>query len=415
VKRKINIILLLWGIFSFIAILVTFQEGVRLEKKHVVLIELNDQVKSEFFQSRIYWSQFLLSGDTSARYPLNQHLQAAGEFLEDMVPVSGINPFNTDSASPAGFVRRIPRIRECLRQIGVLFVNNYSGSGPDMDQLSEAFLNYNMQFREFERELHQYLTRQNHNYKIASFSLILISFITLVLSFIFISRLMKTLSSTEQRLVEKTVETEQKERHRIATELHDGLGSLLSSIHLYLKILEAEMQEGKDVTERVVYLKQLSDLSLQNVRSVVNNLEPLFLKKYGLIVSMHRMCQRMNKIEKISFELHADDFNLSLSKSTEMILFRIFSELVNNALKHSRASMVRLMLKNVRQQVYFRYEDDGIGFDPEEILRQEEGKLGLKNIISRIESLGGTQKIISAPGKGLNIYLQFRTTQGRAG
>ena len=414
-KRKINIILLLWGIFSFIAILVTFQKGVRLEKKHVALIELNDQVKSEFFLSRIYWSQFLLSGDTSARYSLNRRLQAAGGFLEDMVPVSGIDPLKTDSTSPAGFVRRIPRIRECLGQIEMLIVNNYSGNDLDMNQLNEAFLNYNILFRELESELHQYLTRQNHNYKMASFSLIMISFITLVLSFIFISRLMKTLSSTKQSLVEKTVETEQKERHRIAMELHDGLGSLLSSIHLYLKILEAEVQEGKDITERVVYLKQLSDLSLQNVRSVVNNLEPLFLKKYGLIVSMHRMCQRVNKIEEISFELHADDFNLSLSKSTEMILFRIFSELINNALKHSRASMVRLTLKNVRQQVHFQYKDDGIGFDPEEILRQEEDKLGLKNIINRIESLGGTHQIISAPGKGLNIHLQFRIAQGRAG
>ena len=216
---------------------------------------------------------------------------------------------------------------------------------------------------------------------------------------------------TELRLVEKTVETEQKERSRIAADLHDDLGGILSCINLYLKIMEAEFREGKDVSLQITNLRQLSDTSLQRVKAVINNLAPLALTKYGLVESVQRMCERMGKLGKSSFEFDARLFSQKLSSGTELILFRIFSELTNNALKHSQASIVKMALKSSKNRVTLTYHDDGVGFGMNLVQDNGKDKIGLKSIKNRIESLGGSYQIKTAPGKGLDIQLQFRITK----
>lgn len=407
-KRKVNSILLIWGIVSFAAISYIFFQGIRIEKKHVSIIELAEDVKSEFFQSQIEREHFLLTGDTLSFRMLIAHLDLAANDLKKIIDISGIQLDKAKPEQPNGFVLRIPMMMEYLNQIKNLYQSHQLNiSDTSSATQNEAFINYNLKFKEFENGLQRYLSNRNRVHKRASFALIIISFIVLISSFLYISKLLKTLAATERKLIESTVEIEQKERHRFATDLHDGLGSLLSSVNLYLKILEAEVQEGKDVSERIVHLKQLSDLSLQSAEAVINNLEPLFLSKYGLIVSLNRMCQRMNKLDQIQFDFNTDDFNLSLSKSTELILYRIFSELFNNAVKHSKATSVWMSLRNVKQNVYIRYTDNGIGFDHNQIQFQDETKLGIKSIISRIESLGGTYQINSKPGSGFEMALMF--------
>lgn len=407
-KRKVNSILLIWGIVSFAAISYIFFQGIRIEKKHVSIIELAEDVKSEFFQSQIEREHFLLTGDTLSFRMLIAHLDLAANDLKKIIDISGIQLDKAKPEQPNGFVLRIPMMMEYLNQIKNLYQSHQLNiSDTSSATQNEAFINYNLKFKEFENGLQRYLSNRNRVHKRASFALIIISFIVLISSFLYISKLLKTLAATERKLIESTVEIEQKERHRFATDLHDGLGSLLSSVNLYLKILEAEVQEGKDVSERIVHLKQLSDLSLQSAEAVINNLEPLFLSKYGLIVSLNRMCQRMNKLDQIQFDFNTDDFNLLLSKSTELILYRIFSELFNNAVKHSKATTVWMSLRNVKQNVYIRYTDNGIGFDHNQIQFQDETKLGIKSIISRIESLGGTYQINSKPGSGFEMALMF--------
>ena len=107
----------------------------------------------------------------------------------------------------------------------------------------------------------------------------------------------------------------------------------------------------------------MSDISLQRVKMAINNLEPLFLKKYGLVESVQRICESMNDLGKSQFEFDAQHFNLKLSPNTELIMFRVFSELTNNALKHSQASLVRMTLMSSKNTVILNYTDDGVGFD----------------------------------------------------
>lgn len=278
-------------------------------------------------------------------------------------------------------------------------------------ELNKLFAAYNLRFKEFETGLQKYLSAENSDFKFISFLFKLGAFAALLVSLFFISKLLNRLKITEIKLVEKTVETEQKERNRIAADLHDDLGAILSSINLYLKILEAEVKEGKDVSSQIKNLRQLSDISLQRVKMAINNLEPLFLKKYGLVESVQRICESMNDLGKSQFEFDAQHFNLELSPNTELIMFRVFSELTNNALKHSQASVVRMTLMSSKNTVILNYTDDGVGFDMATGQNNEKNKIGLKSIENRIESLGGSCQLKTAPGKGVSMQLRFRVTR----
>ncbi len=407
-KRQINIILLVWGLFSFVGILVTFQKGNRLEKKHVKIIELADNVKSEFFQSQVHQRNFFLSGDTALFTPLIKNLDAAEEYLSEIISISQINIERVDSTSKNNFVLHVIKMQEYLVKIEEIFETWPLQNKDSSEQyLNIILLEYNKYFREFENGLQKYLSEESLSYKRTASILVIGAFTILIVSFIFISRLMNVLKATERRLVEKTVETEQKERNRIAADLHDGLGSLLSSIHLYIKILEVEIKEGKDVTEHIDHLRQLSDLSLQNVKTVIGNLEPLFLSKHGLITSVEKMCMRMNKLDVIHIEFSSEKFSVRLSRNTGLIVYRIISELLNNALKHSRAKNVNIHLESIRNKIFIYYSDDGVGFDWLGETINKEGKIGLKSIINRIELLGGSYDIQTSKGEGLSVKLWF--------
>lgn len=406
-KQKVNIILTVWGIFSLLAIFIIFQRGINLEKKHVTIIELSENVKSEFFQSLIYREHFLLTGDTASFYPLMNHLHMAGEYLEEITRTASNDAENHSDSSH--FLQRIPVMQNCLDKMEQIYaISAKTGDKTDLTEMTRMFVDYNLEFKEFENGLQKYLASENLNYKKIYSALVFGAFVILTISFIVISRLINALYITKRRLVEKTVETEQRERNRIAADLHDGLGSLLSGIHLYVKLLEAEVREGKNVTDHIVHLRQLSDQSLQNVKSVINNLEPLFLQKHGLVVSVERMFERMNKIGLMKFSFDTSGYHVSLSKSKDLILYRIISELANNALKHSGASWVDLKLESIRNMVYLHYYDNGIGFDPEAVHNGNGDKIGLQSMISRIESLDGKIDIKSKKGEGLSIELKFQ-------
>ena len=413
-RRKANIILILWGSFSLLVVLFTFSVGMSLEKRHRAIIDLAERTKNEFFLAQKLKEQFFLSGDTMSVLLLIDHLKIAAQNFDSIIDYTGKEVAEADPRSPEGFIIHIPYMKAYLREIELFFGRSASVTdAKTRRRLNEIFAGNDMRFKEFESGLQKYLLRENRDFKLISFFFKLGAFIALMISLVYISKLINRLRMTELRLVEQTVETEQRERSRIAADLHDDLGGILSCINLYLKILEAEFREGKDVSQQITNLRQLSDTSLQRVEAVINNLAPLSLTKYGLEEAVHRMCGRMSKLGKCRFEFDARQFSHKLSPGTELILFRIFSELTNNALKHSRASLVQMVLKSSKHVVKLAYHDDGIGLGTNPVQDSGKNKIGLKSIKNRIESLRGTCQIKTAPGKGLDIRLQFRITKQR--
>ena len=149
-------------------------------------------------------------------------------------------------------------------------------------------------------------------------------------------------------------------------------------------------------------------MALENLENVINNLNPTILERYGLIKSLNIICEKLNNIGDVFFEIESSSFNSELSKSVQLNLYRISNELINNTLKHSGANEAKLVFRTRRKKVFFQFTDNGIGFDP--LTEHSTGgeKTGLYNMISRVESLGGTYSIRSEKGKGIDVRIQFK-------
>lgn len=237
--------------------------------------------------------------------------------------------------------------------------------------------------------------------------LMFFSFLILLFCIFIIIKLINAISLADSKNFEKTIVIEQKERHRIAMDLHDGMGSLLSSIGLYIKLLQLEKIDNKEVVEKLNQLRQLSDQAYNSFEEVINNLNPACLNKYGLVKSLENLCDKINNTGEVYFELQVENLQYHLSKSTEAILYRICNELINNTLKHSGAKSAKIDLSNIKNKISLRYTDNGIGFNPVIDYYHKGGKTGLKNLASRVESLGGTYKMESNPDQGVDIHIQF--------
>jgi signal transduction histidine kinase len=154
-------------------------------------------------------------------------------------------------------------------------------------------------------------------------------------------------------------------------------------------------------------LKQLGDMSseaLSGLEETINNLNPSMLSRHGLNGSLKKMVNRINELGQTQFILETENMPEDLEKWTELLLFRICSELINNTLKHSGAERAVLRLEAVRRNLKIVYLDDGVGFeyDREKI---EERKSGINNINQRVESMNGQCTINTAPGEGIEVTI----------
>jgi signal transduction histidine kinase/ligand-binding sensor domain-containing protein len=196
------------------------------------------------------------------------------------------------------------------------------------------------------------------------------------------------------------IETEEKERKRIAGELHDGLGQLLSTARLNIAGLDDNV-ENKDS----VLLKnslQLLDEACAEVRTISHNMMPGALIRLGLMAAVNELINKINDTEKLKIEF---DTNLEerFSETIEIALYRIVQEVLNNMVRHAEAKNIRVKMGKSKGQLEIRIVDDGKSFDVSQIANSE--GLGWKNIYSRVEILNGSINVESEKGKGTSIFI----------
>lgn len=235
-------------------------------------------------------------------------------------------------------------------------------------------------------------------------ALIIMNLLILLLAGFFIIRLSGQLVQAERSMVRNTIEVENRERERIAADLHDGLGSLLSGLIIHLQILEKEYEHDPELKEKIQHLNILSHSALQSIEEVINNLNPSMLSRIGLVRSLEKISLKMNELGKIRYSVDASRLQLELPKSTELVLYRICTELMNNAYRHSGAEKADFVFFSNKKQLHLVYRDNGVGF-PSGIKVYEDRKSGLFNIVRRVESLGGTCRIQSEPDHGVEIEI----------
>ena len=186
--------------------------------------------------------------------------------------------------------------------------------------------------------------------------------------------------------LESLIEGEEKERFRIAKELHDGVNGDLSAIKYKLSSL-LEMN-NKVIKEAITMI----DDSCEQVRAISHNLVPPSLENFNLVEATENYCENLNAVNRETVTFQHVGEHIHMSKKAEVNAFRIIQELVSNALKHANAKEINVQLSHREGVVQITVEDDGVGFDKDSI--ESEG-IGLSNIQSRIDYLNAEMDLIS--------------------
>ena len=198
------------------------------------------------------------------------------------------------------------------------------------------------------------------------------------------------------------VEGQEEERKRIARELHDGLGVLLSATKMQFSAISDKSPENKALIEKA---SKFLDQASGDVRKISHNMMPGLLTKLGLYEALEDLFDNLADTRGLNAQIKLSGIKERLPENQEIMLYRIIQEMVNNTLKHADAKQIELQI-NVRQEwLDIRYSDDGKGFDVEE--KQEQKTLGLQNILSRVKFLNGSVSIESAPAKGCVFIMQI--------
>ena len=196
------------------------------------------------------------------------------------------------------------------------------------------------------------------------------------------------------------IEGEEKERSRLARELHDGVGGILSASRMHLSLLQEDQPNGSHA-DGLTHISSMLDQASQEIRSIAHNLFPDLLEMHPLDVAVGNYCQRVRNAG-LNLDYYYLGARNEISTPLKLAIYRSVQELVNNSIKHARASHVLVQLSQHENTLQLTVEDNGAGFDPDKVVGM--GLLSLKN---KITKLGGQLSIESCPGKGTTVHIEI--------
>jgi signal transduction histidine kinase len=196
--------------------------------------------------------------------------------------------------------------------------------------------------------------------------------------------------------LEALIEGEEKERNRIARDLHDGIVQDLTAIKL-------KMDSVPDKTREVNELVSEIDRATKEVRDIAYQMMPVALREYGLIPALEGLLEKSLTPNKIKFEFETVNIEERLPEKIEVCLYRITQELINNVVKHSKASSISLVVSKFHDNVSLVFEDNGKGFRENEIQKG----IGMNSLSSRLEMVNGNLKFESIEGTGTMAIIKI--------
>lgn len=204
----------------------------------------------------------------------------------------------------------------------------------------------------------------------------------------------------QKELLFHAIQAQEMERQRIATELHDGIGGMLSASKLYLNHLFISKNETEKENIQVE-VKQMLDEVLENIRFISRDLIPPSLEKLGLVFSLQALSTKVNQSGELTIDFSWENTK-RFDSQRELALYRISQELIQNTIKYAQATTIHLELHFTEDNLSYKYKDNGIGFDME--AKRATG-LGIKNIESRAIFLDAAINYQSIPQKGTALNL----------
>ncbi|MEO6612312.1 MAG: sensor histidine kinase [Chitinophagaceae bacterium] len=221
------------------------------------------------------------------------------------------------------------------------------------------------------------------------------------------NRYQQEMNRQQNELFNAIAATQDQERKRIAEDIHDSLGSILSAAKLKLSALkESQPAMNVDQLENYQVAMQLLDEASGELRNISHNIMPATLSKLGLIAALRNLINHITSQAGIQIHFSSHGFEQRLDEHTEMSIYRIVLELINNIIKHAEASKVTVQMIRHPDYINLSVEDNGRGFDYENALKIKKG-IGLGNIISRVEYLKGGIDVDTLPGRGTTVIIDI--------
>ncbi len=203
------------------------------------------------------------------------------------------------------------------------------------------------------------------------------------------------------------LEGQEEERKRIAMDIHDGIGQMLTSLKYQIESLESNNSEKND--RKITEIKQGIKDVIKEVRRVTFNLKPTVLGDYGLQAALNVFIQEIGKLTEIQLAFRTQgDMTYRLPQKVENNIFRIVQEAINNAIKYSNAEKIEVLLQQNENDFVITVNDEGDGFDEKIIEARDvniESGRGFFNMYERTEYINGSLEIRSAPGQGTVVRL----------
>lgn len=202
------------------------------------------------------------------------------------------------------------------------------------------------------------------------------------------------------------LEGQEEERKRIAMDIHDGIGQMLTSLKYQIESID--LKEHARAREKLAEVGQLLREIIREVRKVTFNLKPTVLGDYGLQAGLNVFIQEIGKLTGIGLQYRTSGSIPRLPQKVENNIFRIVQEAINNAIKYSAADRITVSLKQVDDELVITVRDEGRGFDPkiaEARSSNLESGRGFFNMYERTEYVNGNLEIRSAPGHGTTVRL----------
>lgn len=216
----------------------------------------------------------------------------------------------------------------------------------------------------------------------------------------------------QKDLLHAIIASQEAERKRIGIDLHDEVGSMLSSLRMLIERHNglATSQTGVNNNEETVFNSQskaIIDQVIKSVREISHNLFPRITGEYGLHDALHELCDNLGSTEviRIKLDFNEEDCPTFLDVNAAVAVYRVLAELINNTMKHANAKEINISIRASNGQMTVEYRDDGVGFSPIDVKRKK--GMGLRNIESRLAMLQATSQTDAGQEKGLSLVINI--------
>lgn len=215
----------------------------------------------------------------------------------------------------------------------------------------------------------------------------------------------------EQEKIKAIIHAQERERQRLATDLHDGVGQTIAAANMHINALTDMVKDQLDAETYTTFktTKKLINDATAETRFVSHNIMPPSLKEYGLEYSVINLIGNYQQVTaETNFKIESNIKTKRFSKEIEWAAYRSIQEMISNAVKHAKAKNIKVELNSIEKQFTVEVTDDGIGFDSKKITKKKEAGMGLANLAQRTRALEGEFFIKTGQKKGTRVRILFK-------